>query len=447
MNNSPLSNSHSMNLLVQRFHRFRYPILILALGLVLLTGRGFAQDERGTATEAATETAATVVEDVPATIETPTLEATMPKVTPTAEVTSASNEVTPIPVVTPTVIAIEPTATPLATETPIPTVTTISTVQATTVRSDRYEPDSQAAPIPYTGMQLRSFHSADDADYVVYRVKANVQTWLRTTNLRGSADTVLTAYHLHQGHLLGSNDDDGNGFSSQLNLNLTEDTDLLIVIENKAMGYGDNVTYQFEIITEIEQPPTAAPTTPATVYPTYTPLPTYTPFPSSTPTPQPTWTPYPTYTPIPWPTATKQTWPTVTPLPTGPWYTPTPTRVWPTATPRPAQQVAIVPQATATTVPCLIRVEVFQDRDGDDTFEPGEGIHAVYIEASTFMSDWTTSGYTNNGVLTIDTHGGVGEEIEIRLPYLHQTAHVETVEGVVTVTILLPAPKLPIALP
>ena len=421
MNNSRLMNSHRP--VAQHLHRLRYPLLIFVISLVLLTGRGFAQD------------APTVTVDVPATTPTPS---------PTTVMTT--------PIITPTVIIIEPTPTRPSTETPVATATTTPT----TVRSDRYEPDSQAAPIAYTGMQLRSFHSAEDADYVVYRLKANVQTWFRTTNLRGSADTVLTAYHLHQGHLLGRNDDDDNGFGSQIGLNLPEDTDLLIVVENKAMGYGDNVTYQFDIVTEVAQPPT----TPATLYPTYTPLPTYTPFPSSTPMPQPTWTPYPTDTPIPWtphptdtpipwPTATKQVWPTPTPLPTGPWYTPTPVPVWPTATPQPTRQaiVVVAPRTTETPIPCLIRIELFQDRDDDGLFEPGEGLHGVYIEADTLLSDWTTSGYTHNGVLIIDTHGGVGEEIEIRLPYLHQTAHVETVEGVVTVTIPLPAPKLPIALP
>lgn len=421
-------NSYSPVALAHRLQQRRYPILLIILGVVLLTGRGFAQDSGGTDTDGSD------------TVAPAASLATTPSATTVIEV--ASDDPTATPIMTPTVTTAEPTETSLPTAIPSLAATVTPTSQPTTVRGDRYEPDSQAAPIPYTGMQLRSFHAADDVDYVVYRLKANVRTWLRTTNLRGSADTVLTAYHLHQGHLLGSSDDDGSGFGSQLSFNLPEDVDLLIAIENKAMGYGDNVTYQFEIITEVELPATATSTTPATLYPTYTPLPTYTPFPSATPTVQPTWTPYPTYTP---PAVARQIWPTPTPLPVGPWYTPTP-KAWPTATPQPTRSAAVA-QATATNSACFVRIEVFQDRDGDDVFEPGEGIHAVYIEAGTLLSDWTASGYTNSGVLVLDTHAAVGEEVAIRLPYLHQTAHVETVEGVVTVTISLPAPKLPIALP
>ena len=214
-----------------------------------------------------------------------TITATM-TMTPTVVIET----VTPVPTETEM-----PTATPTATSEPTMPPTMVPTAVPVDYGNDPYEGetgDSFPLPSAYLGRMLRTFAPAGDVDYVQYFAKAGI-TQIQTMNLAGAADTYIEVYD-PSGNLIARDDDSGTGLASFLQLTLAQEQLIVIVVSNKAVGYGAAVTYDVEIIPQAAFTPTPTPTTEATTRPVNTPRPTHTPIPTAVPTQAPTHTPQPT---------------------------------------------------------------------------------------------------------------------------------------------------------
>ena len=331
---------------------------------------------------------------------TPTMvvETVMPEATATTE-----------PTVTPTT---EPTMTPTTEPTVRPTAE--PTAVPVDYGNDPYEGstgDSFAVPSPYLGKMLRAFAPVGDVDYIHYFAKAGV-TEIRTLNLAGAADTYLEVYD-GSGTLIGRDDDSGTGLASALQLILSQEQVILVVVSNKSLGYGAAVTYDIELIPQAEFTPTPTPTTAATTAATRTPQPAATVAPTQTPTQTPT---------------------------------PPPTIV--------VAPVSVTPRATATPrIDYVLRVELFTDEDGDMVLDSGEGIQQLVVEVNSLDLVYRTRGQTTDGIVIIpvicppEAHDV--SQLEISVPYLGQTQVVDmnSAEQTVVVQFRLEAPLLPVQLP
>jgi hypothetical protein len=295
----------------------------------------------------------------------------------------------------------------------LPTMTPTAT--AVPVQGDAYEVDSWEAPAIYTGKMFRSFAPDQDVDYILYHIKPGI-TQIQTANLTGAADTFIELYDVQTEELLGRDDDSGTGLASRIAFTTDREQDVLIVITNKALGYGEGVLYDVEIIPQANFTPTP------TVPPTQTPRPIDTPIPQTTE--RPTQTPLPTYTP----------YPTMTPAPTRavPRLTPTPTTLF------------------------SLRVEVFTDADADGILDIGEGVHNVMVDVNSLdrASAHVQSGYTENGILVLEIicppETELATALEISVPYLQQTQlldGIETIDETTVIRFILDAPLLPVQMP
>lgn len=303
-----------------------------------------------------------------------------------------------------------PTETAQPTETSTPTATSTATPTSTSMAGDAYEIDSYGQPAIYTGKMFRSFSPNQDIDYVLYHVKVG-QVEIQTLNLAGEADTFVEVFDYQTGNLLARDDDGGYGLASRINLYVDRELDILVVITNKALGYGESVLYDLEITQEADFTPTP------------TPLPTQTPMPQ--PTTRPTQTPLPTYTPYPTP---------ISPPPAPP-----------------------LPRATATPSTLFhLRIEVFTDADMDGILDIGEGVENVFVDVNSLdrAAEHLQGGYTQNGILILEITCPPGADIatalEISVPYLQETQILEgadSLDETAVVQFILNAPLLPIRMP
>jgi len=276
-----------------------------------------------------------------------------------------------------------------------------------TPAGDDYEPDSLEYPAIYTGKMFRSFSPQSDIDYVLYHVKPG-EVQIFTSGLEGEADTYIEVYDVATNTLLERDDDSGYGLSSLVQFVSSRERDILIIIHNKSLGYGESVLYDLTIIQEENFTPTPIPAA------TNTPVPQ--------PTERPTQTPLPTYTPFPTPI----------PLPTLPPETPNPSTLF------------------------HLRVEVFTDADQDGILDIGEGVDGMMVDVNALdlAAEHVQGGYTENGILILEIicpHGvDVANTLEISIPYLQETQLLDgadTLENTAVVQFILDTPLLPIQMP
>lgn len=340
---------------------------------------------------------------------------------------AAQTELTPTPVATPTETE-TPTAVPTETATALPpTATAVPPTMtplpspmptATAIPGDSFEDDTPPHAPVYIGPQLRSFHPAGDVDYVRYRLKAAVVTYFETHDLTGEADTFVCVYRDDDGfltgadHLLGCDDDSGQGLASLLTLQVSADMDVTVTIQNQAIGYAPPVGYSFRIIAG----PNATPT--ATARP-----------PTAAPRPDETATPYPTYTPYPTPTA-------LPPSPTTP--------------PQPGAGAVARPTATPAPRPVLY-VAIFTDTNNDHFMDSGEGSDGVLVIFSTVDRQWQLETYTHDGLaalLSEDDFPAGEAEVLVQVPYLHRNGTFRLHDDrATTADIPLEAAEYPVYLP
>lgn len=339
------------------------------------------------------------------TVTVPVTESVVPTITPTVMQTvteSVSPTETPVPV-----IVITPTETVAPTPNLEPTATP-------DYGRDDYEVDSFEQPALWTGTMRRTFSPAGDQDFVLYFIKSG-RTVIKTKDLTGAADTVIEVWHGDE--FIATDDDSGEGLASYVVVQSDREMEVVIIVRNKAVGYGPTVGYTLEIVPEAEFTPT--PTQPATSTPVPV-QPTQTPF-VVTATPAPTNTPEPTSTPRP-------------PVPQGPLPTPTPSMEF------------------------VLRVDVFIDADRDGELDSGEGINGIFIEARTLDTTVSFTGYSQNGIAVIEVICPPGShspfnQLEVVVPYLQESKflniNLNQTEGSQTLitNFALDAPVLPIALP
>lgn len=329
---------------------------------------------------------------------------------------------TPTPTATDTPL---PTSTPTHTPTPLPTGTPTlpptPTPTNTPTAGDAYELDNPPQSAAYAGPQLRSFNPNGDIDYVRYRLKGGLTTYITTQDLTGAADTEIFVYRDDDGYLteddplLAYDDDGGVGLGSRIVIEVAADIDVTIVIQNRAIAFGPEVGYSIRIIDSLNATPTPTPT----FLPTFTPWPTYTPYPSPTAV-VPTYTPFPTYTPYPPPTAA------------------------PTSPPRPGG--GYVPQPTP--LPDVISIHIYIDFNGDQLMGVGEEASGVLVIMSTPDKRHSVEGYTQGGSITFQMPPEFPDnitEVLVTVPYLNRSG--VFVVGEDGAEIRLKAPTFPVFLP
>jgi len=142
-------------------------------------------------------------------------------------------------------------------------------------------------------IQSHNFHTPEDRDYVKFAAQADYIYTIRTLNLGGGNDTVLTLYDTDGTTQLAYSDDDpSNPPASRIVwLCLTAGTYFVKIAPFGTNIGGCDVTYDLEVTSVAAPTPT----------PTVTSTPTYTPTPTPTNTATPTRTP--TVTPTPTPSA------------------------------------------------------------------------------------------------------------------------------------------------
>jgi len=241
-----------------------------------------------------------------------------PTSTPTPTPTPTDTPtVTPTPTETPTPTSTpSPTPTNTATPTPTPTNTVTTTPTPTSLLClDAYEPDNtceQAGWIESTGAtQSHNFHITGDQDYVRFACVGGDTCTIRTLNLGGGNDTILTLYDTDCSTQLRYNDNDpGNPPASKIMWLCPATGTYFVNIEPAAgqMG-GCDVTYDLQVTCVSAATSTPTPTS-TTLLPTSTATPAP---PTETPAP-PTHTPVPS-TPVP-STPAPSTPPPPTPIPT-----------------------------------------------------------------------------------------------------------------------------------
>lgn len=400
-------------MITNRRNRFRFIVGLIAIPFVLLfwVSQTMAQDDSGPTPEPIYSEAGSALTGtvgiswtVPATptIVVPPTVVVPPTIAPTE---------TPLSTETPAPTAVPPTETAVptivSTETPLPTEEpTTSPAEEIDYGRDDYEPDSAESPALWTGTVRREFAPAADVDYVLYFIKPG-QTTIQTKDLTGAADTVLEVWSGDE--FLATDDDSGEGLASLIRLDSDSEKQVVIIIRNKAVGFGRGVGYTLEIVPQALFTPT--PTLRAT----------------STPIPQqPTATPF-VITATPAPTAE----PTVSlPVVRGP---------LPTATP---------------SMEFVLRVDVFIDADRDGELDAGEGIDGIFIEARTLDTKVSFSGYTQNGIAIIEVICPPGShspfsQLEVLAPYLQRSKFLDINqnENTFITNFALEAAVLPIALP
>jgi hypothetical protein len=245
---------------------------------------------------------------------TPTFTSTpSPTSTPTSTPTLTPTSTT-TPTATPTAtVTLTPTGTATGTPTPTPTPTATSTPC-----SDSYEPDDThleaKAIVPGDPPQHRSFHTANDLDFIKLATMTNYIYTIRTLNLEGATDTILTILDTDGTTALMMNDDDPeNPPASRIVWQAPASGTYFIRVSN-FLNLG-NCDAKYDLQVETTGPitgPTPTPSLTATI--TLTPIPTNTT--TSTVTPTQTSTATTTVTPTPSPTQTSTTTPTVTSSPT-----------------------------------------------------------------------------------------------------------------------------------
>ena len=130
--------------------------------------------------------------------------------------------------------------------------------------------------------------TAGDIDYVLYLIKPG-KTLIETSDLTGAADTQIEVYNRTDDQLISKDDDSGVGLGSYLVVASEKEQEVLIVVRNKSLGYGEEVGYTLQIVPEavFTPTPTGIPTqTPTAIPPTQTPF-------VITATPEPTQPPAP----------------------------------------------------------------------------------------------------------------------------------------------------------
>lgn len=320
----------------------------------------------------------------------------------------------------------------------LPTVTPTPSATPGPGGEDGWEPDAPPAQPGYSGSQPRTFNPAGDVDYLRYRLKANLATWIETSDLTGGADTLLHVYQDEDGlltatdPLLAWDDDGGAGLGSRVRVDGDADTWLTIVIQNQGTGWGPGTGYTLRVLTAEQVTPTpsrtAAPTTPGA-----SPLPTYTPY--------PTFTPVATATALPVPSAT------VAPVPAPSGST---SRTGAAADPQMGGAgVAAVPvPPTPLAASALLRLHLFIDASGDGLLGPGEGMEGVRVVATTRDRLWQVEAYAVGGEVHLPLATlPSGAEVVLLVPYLHRSATLNAPTGADTSTLALPLPELPLYLP
>jgi hypothetical protein len=96
----------------------------------------------------------------------------------------------------------------------------------------------------------------------------------------------------------------------------------------------------------------------------------------------------------------------------------------------------------------MIRVQVFMDRNGNETPEDGEWIDAIPVVVETSTNERITQ-RTQNGIAIFDMSGytpGIG--VNVSLPGLYREERLELPqEGEITVTFMFEVPLLPTNIP
>jgi sugar lactone lactonase YvrE len=246
---------------------------------------------------------------------TPTPTAT-PSATRTATSTSTRTS-TPVPTATRTPSATaSATASPSRTATPTPSRTSTPVFTPTPSRTvtrtftptpcpDAYEPDDlwyQARPLAVNGaMQLHTFHTPGDVDWVKFVAATGQRYTIRTWGLSGGTDTRLYLYDTDGATLLRSNNDDpGNPPASRITWVAPADDSYFVKVDNlDPQAGGCEMRYWLEIAEGDAASPTPTRTRPPATPQLFVPLvlkPARTPTSTPTPTARPTHTP--TSTPV-----------------------------------------------------------------------------------------------------------------------------------------------------
>ncbi|MEM7129847.1 MAG: trypsin-like serine protease [Chloroflexota bacterium] len=131
-------------------------------------------------------------------------------------------------------------------------------VTGTSVAEDEYETDDtfeQAQPIePNSTEQSHTFHDPGDKDWLQFEALAGTTYLIKTSNLRGDADTIIALYESDGTTLIEENDDASDGRTSLIEWTASSQGTYYILVRNYSDDRGDaDIGYDIELTSNIVQ--------------------------------------------------------------------------------------------------------------------------------------------------------------------------------------------------